>query len=163
LVHQQFSFSSVPTRSTSYTHLRDAFVRALHARLDRKRKEGTYTDEIAMADSTAIGKLKSLFPNTPLAKHTPFDIYLPAPSDGLIRTIIFRDMGIIENEFVATDLLLHYFEDPSPSPPVSIHNFYGRIHGLTTHHSEAEDISLFAVGKNCEVDDRYILSPQQCM
>jgi hypothetical protein len=112
----------VPTRSTSYTHLRDAFVRALYARLDRKRKEGAYSDEVVMANSTAIGKLKSLFPNTPLAKHTPFDIYLPAPMDGSTRTIIFRDMGIIENEFVATDLFLHYFEGQSPSPPVSVYN-----------------------------------------
>lgn len=114
------SLSQVPTRTTSYTHLRDAFVRALQARVALARKEGTLSEEDAFETGGPIRKLKTLFPNTPLSKHTPLDIFLPAPIPGQTRSLIFRDLGSIEGEWVAVEFILHYFEGDGPSPPVSV-------------------------------------------
>ncbi|KAH9487093.1 hypothetical protein JR316_0001161 [Psilocybe cubensis] len=108
----------VPTRSTSYTHLRDAFMRALQARLSRGIKEGTITEDTAMGASSPMRVLKGLFPNSPLAKHVPLDIYLPAPDPNRPRALIFRDLGSIENDWVATEFVLNYFDKEGPSPPL---------------------------------------------
>ncbi|TEB39349.1 hypothetical protein FA13DRAFT_1725334 [Coprinellus micaceus] len=108
----------VPTRSTNYTHLRDAFMRALQSRLAIAKKEGTMTEELEHAVSSPMRKLKSIFPNSPLSRHTPLDIYLAAPVAGLPRALVFRDMGSIENDWVATEFVLHYFEGDGPSPPL---------------------------------------------
>ena len=64
-------------------------------------------------------KLKSLFPNSPFEKHAPLDIYLSAPVPGKPRVLVFRDLGAIESDWVATEFVLHYFEGQGPSPPVS--------------------------------------------
>ena len=109
----------VPTRSTSYTHLRDAFMRALQTRLASGIRDGTLTEEIAQETAPPMRKLKSIFPNAPLAKHTPLDIFLSAPSPNRPRTLVFQDLGLIENDWVATEFVLHYFEGDGPSPPVS--------------------------------------------
>ncbi|KAL0950802.1 hypothetical protein HGRIS_007567 [Hohenbuehelia grisea] len=108
----------VPTRSTSYTHLRDAFMRTLHSRMAVGRKDGTITEEIEQAAASPLRKLKSLFPNSPLAKHTPLDIYLTPPTPGKPRSLVFRDMGAIEDNWVATELVLAYFDGDGPSPPL---------------------------------------------
>ncbi|TFK23085.1 hypothetical protein FA15DRAFT_688054 [Coprinopsis marcescibilis] len=108
----------VPTRSTSYTHLRDAFIRALQGRLVIAKKEGTLSEEQEQAAASPIRKLKSIFPNSPLAKHTPLDMYLAAPVPGRPRALVFRDLGAIENDWVSTELVLHYFEGDGPSPPL---------------------------------------------
>ncbi|KAK7058315.1 hypothetical protein VNI00_001946 [Paramarasmius palmivorus] len=108
----------VPTRSTSYSHLRDAFMRAMQARMNDGRKNGTLTEENAMEVASPVRKLKTLFPNTALAKHTPFDIFLSQPTPGKPRALIFRDLGAIENDWVATEFVLHYFEGDGPSPPL---------------------------------------------
>ncbi|TFK41321.1 chalcone-flavanone isomerase-domain-containing protein [Crucibulum laeve] len=108
----------VPTRSTSYTHLRDAFMRALQARQALGVKSGTLTEEVAQEASSPMRKLKSLFPNSPLAKHTPLDIFLAPPIPGRSRALVFRDLGAIENDWVATEFVLHYFEGEGPSPPL---------------------------------------------
>ena len=75
-------------------------------------------EELEHAVSSPMRKLKSIFPNSPLSKHTPLDIYLAAPVAGQPRALIFRDMGSIENDWVATEFILHYFEGDGPSPPV---------------------------------------------
>ncbi|KAF5377510.1 hypothetical protein D9615_005139 [Tricholomella constricta] len=106
----------VPVRTTSYTHLRDAFMRALQARMALGKKEGTLTEEQAYDIGSPMRKLKSLFPNSPLAKHAPLDVFLTAPTPGRPRTLVFRDLGAIENDWVATEFVLHYFEGAGPSP-----------------------------------------------
>ncbi|KAF6766227.1 chalcone-flavanone isomerase-domain-containing protein [Ephemerocybe angulata] len=83
----------VPTRSTGFTHLRDAFMRALQGRLAIAKKAGTITEAEEHAVASPMHKLKSIFPNSPLAKHTPLDIYLAAPVPGQPRALVFRDMG----------------------------------------------------------------------
>ncbi|KAM6494013.1 Chalcone isomerase, partial [Amanita muscaria] len=113
----------VPTRSTSFTHLRDAFIRALQSRMAKARMEGTLSEEDAIAAGSPMRTLKSIFPNSSLAKHTPFDIFLTPPTPGRQRCLVFRDMGSIEHDWVATELVLHYFEGDGPSPPVSFSFF----------------------------------------
>lgn len=110
----------VPTRSTSYTHLRDAFMRALQIRLVSGIRDGTLTEEVAQEVASPMRKLKSIFPNAPLAKHAPLDIFLSVPNSSGPRTLVFRDIGSIENDWVATEFVLHYFEGDGPSPPVSL-------------------------------------------
>lgn len=109
----------VPVRTTSYTHLRDAFLRALHSRLAHAQSNNLLSTSSAQSTHAPLRKLKSLFPNTPLQKHTPLDIYLTAPSSDRPRALIFRDLGSIEHDWVATEFVLHYFlgEGP-PSPPL---------------------------------------------
>lgn len=114
---------SVPTRSTSFTHLRDAFLRALQSRLSVAIKAGSITEESALAASSSLRKLKGLFPNSTMAKHSSLDIYLSAPTPSRKRTLVLRDMGSIEDDWISTEFALHYFEGASPSPPVSLRPF----------------------------------------
>ncbi|KAJ7655169.1 chalcone isomerase, partial [Mycena polygramma] len=106
----------VPTRSTSYTHLRDAFMRALQGRVAEGQKRGTLTADEAQAVAAPMRALKTLFPNSPLAKHAPLDVYVPAPIQGQPRPLIFRDLGTVQNNWVAIELLLYYFAGNGPSP-----------------------------------------------
>ncbi|THV06074.1 hypothetical protein K435DRAFT_744373 [Dendrothele bispora CBS 962.96] len=108
----------VPTRNTSFTHLRDAFIRALNDRMNLGRKSGALSEDEALEAGSPIRKLKTLFPNSPLTKHTPFDIFLSEPVPGKPRALIFRDLGAIENDWVANEFVLHYFEGAGPSPPL---------------------------------------------
>ncbi|KAJ6519493.1 hypothetical protein C8R45DRAFT_951721 [Mycena sanguinolenta] len=106
----------IPTRATSYTHLRDAFMRALQGRLVDGQKRGVLSAEDAQAVAAPMRALKTLFPNTPLAKHASLDLYVPAPVPGQPRPIIFRDLGSVQDNWVATELLLYYFAGNGPSP-----------------------------------------------
>ncbi|KAG6869163.1 hypothetical protein C0993_012262 [Termitomyces sp. T159_Od127] len=118
----------VPVRTTSYTHLRDAFMRALQARMALGKNNGTISEEEAIVIASPMRKLKSLFPNSPLEKHAPLDIFLSAPSHERQRTLVFRDLGSIESDWVATEFVLHYFEGAGPSPAVrSIHSMSPRM------------------------------------
>jgi hypothetical protein len=111
--------TTVPTRTTSYSHLRDAFMRALQARVARAKLNDTLTEEEAIAVGPPMRKLKSIFPNSSLKKHTPFDMLLTGPIPNRPRSLIFRDLGTIDNDWVATELVLHYFDGDAPSPAVS--------------------------------------------
>lgn len=93
-------------------------MRALQGRMALRKAEGTFSEEDALAVGSPMRKLKSLFPNSPLEKHTPLDIFLSAPSPERPRALMFRDLGSIESDWVATEFVLHYFEGAGPSPPV---------------------------------------------
>lgn len=118
---EYFSISliTVPTRSTSYSHLRDGFMRALQARLVLSKQRGSLTPEEELAVQSPLRKFKSMFPNTPLAKHAPLDVLLTAPSPQP-RTLIVRDLGSVQNNWLATEFILAYFEGSGISPPVSL-------------------------------------------
>ena len=94
-------------------------MRTLQERMAKAKLEGTLTEDEATATGSPMRKLKTLFPNASLAKHTPFEIFLAAPASGQPRSLVFRDLGTIENDWVATELVLHYFERNAPSPAVS--------------------------------------------
>ncbi|OJT04791.1 hypothetical protein TRAPUB_4585 [Trametes pubescens] len=108
----------VPTRSTSYSHLRDGFMRALQARqmLCKKREQLTSEEELAI--QSPLRKLKSMFPNTPLGKHSPLDILITAPSPKEPRSLIVRDLGSVQSDWLAREFVLTYFEGKGLSPPL---------------------------------------------
>lgn len=81
-------------------------------------REGGIPDDVVPVISSSLRKLKGLFPNSNLAKYTPLDIYLSAPMADRERVLVFRDLGSIESDWVATEFALHYFEGAGPSPPV---------------------------------------------
>ncbi|KAF9036496.1 hypothetical protein BDZ89DRAFT_1061803 [Hymenopellis radicata] len=109
----------VPTRDTSFTHLRDAFVRAVGARMLLRRKSGELSEEDSIELATPMRKLKTLFPNSPLKKHVPLDIFLTPPTQGRPRALIFRDLGGIESDWMSVEFILHYFDGKNPpSPPL---------------------------------------------
>lgn len=110
---------AVATRSTGLTHLRDGFVRALNARLAKAKQSGELTEDQIIQEGSPLRKISSLFPSTPLFKHVPFDVFIPAPQPGKPRALIFRDLGSVESDWVATNFVLSYVEPDCPSPPVS--------------------------------------------
>lgn len=96
-------------------------MRALVGRMKLSHMRGTITEEEEEAAQSPLRTLKSIFPNTPLAKYTPLDILLTAPTNDPARprALVIRDMGAVENNWVATEFVLAYFEGPGISPPVS--------------------------------------------
>ena len=97
-------------------------MRSLQTRLVLGRKRGTLSEEQEQAVQSPLRKLKSIFPATPLSKHTPLDIFLTAPSSDpeRPRALIIRDMGSVEDDWVATEFVLAYFEGNGPSPAVRV-------------------------------------------
>lgn len=110
----------VPTRNTSYTHLRDGFVRALTARVQLEKSRGVLTPETEFAIQSPLRKLKTLFPNAALTKGTPLDVLITAPTgdNKQPRRLVFRDLGSIESDWVAEQFVLAYFEGDGISPPL---------------------------------------------
>jgi len=108
----------VPTRSTSYSHLRDGFMRALQARMVLCRQRGLLPQEEEFEAQSPLRKFKSMFPNTALAKHIPLDVILLAPEPKQPRTLIVRDLGAVQNDWVAREFVMAYFEGSGISPPL---------------------------------------------
>jgi hypothetical protein len=107
----------VPTRSTSHTHLRDGFVRAVQGRLNAARS--TLAPDAALAAHAALRQLQTLFPNTPLAKGTPLDVVLTPPERGSAqRALVFRDLGAVPDAWLPREFVLAYFAGDGISPPV---------------------------------------------
>ena len=90
-------------------------MRALQGRLALATQNGTLSEE-----AQAVGCESLSAPIPPLASNTPLDIFLSAPVPGQPRTLVFKDLGAIEDIWVATEFVLHYFEGAGPSPPVSV-------------------------------------------
>lgn len=113
--------STVPTRNTSYTHLRDGFMRALTARLQLAKSHGVLSAETEAAVQSPLRKLKSIFPTTKLSKGNPLDVHLTAPTGDPTRprNLVFSDLGAVESDWVAEEFVLAYFEGEGISPPVS--------------------------------------------
>ncbi len=95
-------------------------MRAMHARLSAGIKDGSITQEMAADVASPLRVLKGLFPNSPLAKHTPLDIFLSAPLPNRQRPLVFRDLGSIESDWVATEFVINYFDTNAPSPAVRL-------------------------------------------
>ncbi len=95
-------------------------MRALQARqmLCKKREQLTSEEELAI--QSPLRKLKSMFPNTPLGKHSPLDILITAPSPKEPRSLIVRDLGSVQSDWLAREFVLTYFEGKGLSPPVSL-------------------------------------------
>ncbi|KAH9178671.1 chalcone-flavanone isomerase-domain-containing protein [Lactarius sanguifluus] len=106
----------VPTRNTSYTHLRDAFVRTLQMRQRLAHQAGDLSPDEQLALQAPISQLKTVFPNAPFVKDTPLDIVLTPPDPKRPRALIIQDLGAIQNEWVAREFVLSYFDGQGNSP-----------------------------------------------
>jgi len=111
----------IPTRNTSYSHLRDGFMRALQARLVLAKKSETLTPQDELEIQSPLRKFKSMFPNSkPLEKHQPLDLLFLAPVVCEPRNVIVRDLGSVQSDWLARELLRAYFHEKGISPAVSL-------------------------------------------
>ena len=109
-------------------------MRALQARQVLCKQRGELSPDDELAIQSPLRTLKSMFPNTPLAKHSPLDILITAPSANPKepRALIVRDLGVAQSDWLAREFVLTYFEGKGISPPVSL---LSRMHarlGLTS-------------------------------
>jgi hypothetical protein len=125
----------VPTRNTSYTHLRDAFVRTLQTRQRLAHQAGGLSSDEQLALQAPISQLKTVFPNASFVKGTPLDIILTPPDPKRPRALIIQDLGAIQNDWVAHELILSYFDGQGNSPAVSSSINSNLFMNLTTPHS----------------------------
>ena len=93
-------------------------MRAMQARQILCRQRGELSPDEELAIQSPLRQLKSMFPNTPLAKHSPLDILATAPGSKP-RTLIVRDLGSVQSDWLAREFVLAYFEGNGISPPVS--------------------------------------------
>ncbi len=93
-------------------------MRALQARLILCRQRGQLGEVEEAGTQSPLRKFKSMFPNTRIDKHTPLDILILAPEKNQPRTMIVRDLGSLQNNWVAQEFVLAYFEGKGLSPPV---------------------------------------------
>jgi hypothetical protein len=117
--HLTNAFITVPTRNTTYSHLRDGFVRALEKRQRITQQAGELSPDEQLKLQAPIGQLRSAFPNTPMVKGTPLDLVLAPPDPKQPRALIIRDLGAIQNAWVAQELFLSFFDRQGNSPAVS--------------------------------------------
>ncbi|CAE6462372.1 unnamed protein product [Rhizoctonia solani] len=106
----------VPTRTTSYTHLRDAFIRTIQARQALRRKDGSLTTEKEEALHTPIQQLKGFFPTAAFKKHEPLHIIISPPTVKPRELRIYQ-LGTVQDDWVATEFFLAYFHG-TISPPL---------------------------------------------
>ncbi|KEP54397.1 chalcone-flavanone isomerase [Rhizoctonia solani 123E] len=107
----------VPTRATSYTHLRDGFIRTIQARQALGRKDGSLTTEREEALHTPLQQFKGLFPIAAFKKHEPLHIILSPPTVRH-RELRLQQLGTVRDDWLATEFFLAYFHG-TISPPVS--------------------------------------------
>lgn len=93
-------------------------MRALQARMVLCRQRGTLTKEEELSVQSPLHKFKTMFPNTPMAKHAPLDILLAPPEPRQPRNLIVRDLGSVQHDWLAQEFVLAYFEGNGISPPV---------------------------------------------
>lgn len=115
-----YAGNQVPTRTTSYSHLRDGFMRAIRTRLNALELCNAISADESMSLSVPIRKFRALFPTTSFPKHQAMDIVIsaPDPSKGP-RTLHILNLGLIQDDVIAREFLLAYFEGNGISPPVS--------------------------------------------
>ncbi|KAG8757512.1 hypothetical protein FRC14_001989 [Serendipita sp. 396] len=107
----------VPVRSTSHTHLRDGFVRAIQSRITLAQKSGLITPEEEDALIQPMQTLKGLFPNVSLPKHKPLHAVLTAPDRSTSsRTLYFPELGRLDDSWIANEFFLSYFAGKGISP-----------------------------------------------
>ncbi|KAJ1310181.1 hypothetical protein OPQ81_006925 [Rhizoctonia solani] len=106
----------VPTRATSYTHLRDGFIRTIQARQTLRRKDGSLTAEQEEALHTPLQQFKGLFPTAAFKKHQPLHIILSPPTTKP-RELRLHQLGTVRDDWIATEFFLAYFHG-TISPPL---------------------------------------------
>ncbi|GAA5976783.1 hypothetical protein JCM11641_000870 [Rhodosporidiobolus odoratus] len=107
----------VPLRNTSLTHLRDAFTRAILARMKVPRVAEAFDAEANEQSGAALVEFKSFFPATNFKKGTSLELYYSAAK----RSVQFmlenektgkRDvLGIFREPILAKELMVSYFSN----------------------------------------------------
>ncbi|KAF8610672.1 hypothetical protein BDV93DRAFT_517763 [Ceratobasidium sp. AG-I] len=108
----------VPTRATSYSHLRDGFVRALQARQALGRKTGALVADQEEALHGPLQELKGLFPTAAFKKHEPMHIVLSSPAVQP-RQLRIPPLGMVRDTWVANEFFRAYFQG-TISPPLIV-------------------------------------------
>lgn len=94
-------------------------MRALQARLVLAKKSGALTPQDELEVQSPLRGFKSMFPNSkPLEKHQPLDLLFMAPVTGELRNVIVRDLGTVQSDWLARELLRAYFHENGISPLV---------------------------------------------
>lgn len=97
-------------------------MRALQGRLALAKKSEALTPQEELEVQSPLRKFKSMFPNSkPLDKHQPLDLIFLAPVDGEPRNMIVRDLGSVQSDWLARELLRAYFHEKGISPAVSLY------------------------------------------
>ena len=96
-------------------------MRALQARLVLAKKSEILTPQDEHEIQSPLRGFKSMFPNSkPLEKRQPLDLLFLAPVAGEPRNVIVRDLGSVQNDWLARELLRAYFHKKGISPSVSL-------------------------------------------
>ncbi|GAA5887692.1 hypothetical protein JCM6882_001499 [Rhodosporidiobolus microsporus] len=107
----------VPLRNTSLLHLRDAFTRALVARMKIPRVVEQFTEQMNEATGAALVEFKTFFPSRSLNKGSPLELYYSAVD----RSVLFqlKDpktpepelLGTLREPLLSKELMVSYFSD----------------------------------------------------
>ena len=96
-------------------------MRALQGRLVLAKKSEALTPQEELEIQPPLRKFKSMFPNSkPLEKHQPLDLLFLASAGNEPRSVIVRDLGSVQNDWLARELLRAYFYEKGISPAVSL-------------------------------------------
>ncbi|KAG8689356.1 hypothetical protein FRC09_012455 [Ceratobasidium sp. 395] len=106
----------VPTRATSYSHLRDGFVRTIQGRQTLARKAGSLEAEQEEALHVPLQKFKGLFPTAAFKKQQPMHVVLSSPKIQP-RQLRVPPMGTVNDTWIAIEFFRAYFQG-SISPPL---------------------------------------------
>ncbi|KAI5476375.1 lactoylglutathione lyase Glo1 [Pseudohyphozyma bogoriensis] len=108
----------IPLRSTSLTHLRDAFGRALVARIKLPHVADKLSPDALESATAALTDLRNLFPNKALPKGSPCTVLLNGSKGALtFTTTEAKDaskvevLGTINDLTLSRQLFLSYFSD----------------------------------------------------
>jgi len=105
----------IPTRNTTYSHLRDGFVRKLRARQRAAHQAGELSSEVQLTLQGPISQLGTALPNAPFAKGASLDLMITPPDPKRPRALILRDLGAVQNEWVARELIMSFFDGKGTS------------------------------------------------
>ncbi|QRV86344.1 chalcone domain-containing protein [Ceratobasidium sp. AG-Ba] len=108
--------TTFPTRATSYSHLRDGFIRAIQARQALARKAGKLEVEHEEALHAPLQQFKGLFPTAAFKKHEPMHIVLSSPKTQP-RQLRIPPLGTVKDTWIATEFFRAYFQG-TISPPL---------------------------------------------
>jgi len=105
----------IPTRNTTYSHLRDGFVRKLQTRQRVAHQVGELSSEEQLTLQGPISQLRTALPNAPFAKGTSLDLMITPPDPKQPRALILRDLGAVQSEWVARELIMSFFDGKGTS------------------------------------------------
>ena len=98
----------MPVRSTDLAHLRDGWVRAVHARQKLARKEQRLSPAEDERVTLAVQTLKSLFPARSVPKGVP--VVLTRQTNGHLSIQVEKEvLGSITDEWLSRELFAAYF------------------------------------------------------